>query len=96
MNRAPGLKSHVAGRGRAQNNQENNKYIWWLFPKGRQKGELFDSPTGLSEGVSAPVCRDLVPPGDELKGETETSPAEEKEPAAVVVLREKRGQLPLG
>lgn len=92
MNRAPVLKSHVAGRGRAQNNQENNKYIQRLFPKGRQRGGgggLVNSPTGLSGGVSAPACRDLVPPGDELKGETETSPAEEKEAAAVVVLRKK-------
>lgn len=40
-------------------------------------------------GAVAPVCRDLVPPSDELKGETETSPAEEKEAAAAVVLGKK-------
>lgn len=86
MNRAPVLKSHVAGRGRAQDNQEKHKCIRRLFPKGEQRGELFNSPTGWRCGASAPVCRDLVPSSDELKGKTETSPAEEKEAAAVVVL----------
>lgn len=35
------------------------------------------------------MCRDYVPPSDELKGETETSPAEEKQVVAVVVLGKK-------
>lgn len=86
MNRAPVLKSHVAGRGRAQDNQENHKYLRRLFPKGEHEGELFNSPTGQRSGASAPVCRDLVPPSDELKGETERGPAEEREATAVVVL----------
>lgn len=89
MNRAPASKSHVAGRGRAQGNQENHKCMRRLLPKGKRRGEVVNSPTGQRGGASAPVCRDLVPPSDELKGETETSPAEEKEAAAVVVLGKK-------
>lgn len=45
--------------------------------------------------MSAPVCRDLVPPSDELKGETETSPPEEKEAATAVVVQGKKGAVSL-
>lgn len=61
MNRAPVLKSHVAGRAGLRITRRK-KYIERLFPRDNQRGELFNTSTGLSGGVSTP--------GDELRGET--------------------------
>lgn len=59
MNRAPVLKSLVAGRGRTQDNQENHKYVQQLFPKGEQKGEFFNSPADRCE-VRLHLCTGIL------------------------------------
>lgn len=61
MNRAPVLKSHVAGRAGLRTTRRK-KNIERLFPRDNHRRELFNTSTGLSGGVSAP--------GDELRGDT--------------------------